>query len=74
MSECKTCDELLEEVQECLEFLANEMQWEYFRVEMLYHDGSEQRSSSMRNAQMLKNFLVSRGWKRGPDGKAIRAG
>ena len=64
-------EELREEVQACLEFLVNELHWEYFRAEMLYHDDSKQERQSLQNAQTIKNFLVSRGWRAGPDG-AVR--
>jgi hypothetical protein len=63
--------ELREEVQACMDFLATELGWEYFRADMLYHDDTEHQRQSLKNAQTIKNFLVSRGWRAGPDG-AVR--
>ena len=68
----KENDELREEGQGGLEFLATEMQWEYFRADMLYHDDSEKQRCSLKNAKTLKNFLVSRGWKAGQNDRAVR--
>jgi hypothetical protein len=42
----------------CLAFMANEMGWEEFRVEMLYFDDEPKRVASAENARKLRNFLA----------------
>lgn len=54
-------EEAKAEVAACLLFLDTEMEWECFRVEMLYFDNEKKRSSSEENARRLKNYLVEKG-------------
>ena len=41
----------------CIDFMDHEMQWEYFREEMLYFDRPEAKSISLKNADKLQKFL-----------------
>jgi hypothetical protein len=54
-------DEAKAEVASCVEFLRAELDWEYFRAEMLYHDQPEPKSLSRRNALKLKTYLEESG-------------
>jgi hypothetical protein len=47
-----------QQLKACLAFLVTEMQWEEFRVEMLYADDEPKRVASEENARRLRNFLV----------------
>lgn len=49
------------ETAACLEFLRVEMEWEYFREEMLYNDDQGQQNRSLDNARKLKNYLAEKG-------------
>jgi len=45
-------------VGECLDYMENEMHWEYFRTEFLYHNDEPKKNASAENARLLKNFLA----------------
>lgn len=67
LAEAKTRgDEAAFEVAACLDFLRTEMDWAYFRAEMLYSDDEPKKTASESNAKKLKNYLVGSG-----HGKAI---
>ena len=63
-----TTEELVQALEEsqaetaaCLEFLQTEMEWECFRIEMLYFDQPDKLSASERNAEKLKMYLKEKG-------------
>ena len=49
------------ETAACLEFLRVEMEWDEFRVEMMYFDNERKRSQSEDNIRKMKNYLVEKG-------------
>lgn len=55
-------DEATSEAAACLEFLATELDWEFFRSGMLYgKDEPEKKTKSMENALAIRAFLQDKG-------------
>lgn len=55
-------DESAEETANAIEFLRTELDWSYFRAEMLYgKDDQEKKTMSGENARQLKNYLNESG-------------
>ncbi len=51
-------DALRAALRECLEFMAVEQGWEWFRAEFLYFDDEPKKRHSQENARQLRNFLA----------------
>lgn len=59
----KEADEAKAEIADTLQFLRNEMDWEYFRADMLYSkkDDEEKQKASEENARIISNRLKETG-------------
>lgn len=57
----KALEESKAETAACLKFLANELEWECFRIDQLFFDDIDKLSASENNARRLKNFLLETG-------------